>query len=107
MQQALKAIEMATQYPISQESLSDFSEKHMGLVKRVYNDKDVVIYGLPGGNICVPTLEDDNEGYTHIMHGKVNLKQLSLIIFSFFLKEWYKVSTRLNFQQCVETGFNY
>ena len=72
MKQALKAMEMATEHPISQESLGDLSEKQKELVKRIYSDKDIVIYGLPGGNICVPTFEDENEGYTHVMHGKVN-----------------------------------
>ena len=76
MKQASIAMEMATQYPISQESLSDFSETQKDLVKRIYSDKDVVIYDLPGGNICVPTIVQDGiDSYTHVMRGKVNLKQ--------------------------------
>ena len=48
----------------------------LGLVKRIYSDKDVVIYDLPGGNICVPTIVQDGiDSYTHVMRGKVNLKQ--------------------------------
>ena len=73
MKQASTAMEMATKYPISQESLSDLSEKQKDMVKRIYNDKDVMIYDLPGGNICVPTMEDDIEAYTHVMRGKVSL----------------------------------
>ena len=72
--QALKASERAPQHPVRQQDLSELSPPQRDLVTRHYNDKDLILYTLPGGNICVPTLSEDGGDYeyTHVMNGKVS-----------------------------------
>ena len=75
MTQALKATEMAPHHPIKQDSLTDCTQRQKDLMKKIYKDEDVLLFSLPGGNICVPTLNEDgsNENaFTHVMHGKVS-----------------------------------
>ena len=74
MKLALKATEMAPQHPVSQQDLSELNHSQKALVAKKYNDRDLVLYTLPGGNICVPTLSEDDGDYqyTHVMNGKVS-----------------------------------
>ena len=72
--QALQATEMAPQHPVSQQDLSELNPSQKALITKHYNDKDLILYTLPGGNICVPTLSEDDGDYqyTHVMSGKVS-----------------------------------
>ena len=74
MNLALEATEMAPHHPVSQGKLTDLPQKQKDLIKKLYNSEDVLLYSLPVGNICVPTLseeETDGDVFTHVMYGKV------------------------------------
>ena len=74
MIQALEATEMAPQHPVGISSLSDLNKHQKDLVQKMCEGDNVVLYSLPGGNICVPTLSEDNTDgfiFTHLMNGKV------------------------------------
>ena len=73
LSQALLATEIAPQYHVRQEDFDDLSQPHRDLIKRLHHDSDLVLFTLPGGNICVPTHSEDGEDYpyTHVINGKV------------------------------------
>ena len=66
---------MAPQHPIDQNCLDELSDAQRDLIKHKFNDNNLVVYSLPGGNICVPTLgavDLVEDSYTHVMNGKVS-----------------------------------
>jgi hypothetical protein len=83
MIEALKATEMAQQHPVSIKSLVDLNQDQKDLVKKRCEGDNIVIYSLPGGNVCVPTLSEDDRDeclLTHVMHGKVGHFRLLLLL---------------------------
>lgn len=76
MTQALTASEMARQHSISQDSLVELNHSQRELIRRTSAENDLVLYTLPGGNICVPTLlqESGDSQYIHVMKGKVSFR---------------------------------
>ena len=72
MKEALKATEMATQHQVKISSLTDLNEKQKELVIKQTKGEIIVLYELPGRNICVPTMSEDDISFTHVMKGKVS-----------------------------------
>ena len=73
--QAQKATEMAPKHLVDILSLSDISEEQRRLVKERCDGDNIVLYELPGNNVCLPTFsadEPDEFPFTHIMNGKVS-----------------------------------
>ena len=66
---------MAPEHKISQNSLGELSDAHKDIIKQHFGEKDIVVYSLPGGNVCVPTLEttESEDSFTHVMNEKVGL----------------------------------
>ena len=76
MIQAQKATEMAPKHLVDILSLSDISEEQRSLVKMRCDGNNIVLYELPGNNVCLQTFsadEPDEFPFTHIMNGKVSL----------------------------------
>ena len=66
---------MALQHPINQNCLDELTDAQRDLIKHRFNDNDIVVYSLPGGNICVPVFgmgDMEEDSYTHVMNGKVS-----------------------------------
>ena len=76
---------MATQHQIAQNSLEELSDDQRHMIKQKYGDNDLVVYSLPGENICVPTLvtedEDSSDNFTHVKSGKVSFVQMQILLF--------------------------
>ena len=74
--EAEKATEQAPQYLVEIQRITDISDEDRKLVKDLCESDKVVLFQLPGKNICVPTFSRDEtpEGevpFTHVMDGKV------------------------------------
>ena len=84
--EALKATEMATQHQIDQSSLEELNDAQKHMIKQKYGDNNLVVYSLPGENICVPTIisEDSGDSFTHVKSGKVSFIHMKILLLGFF-----------------------
>ena len=81
--QAQKATEMAPKHLVDILSLSDITEEQKDLIKERCDGDNIVLYELPGNNVCLPTFSadvPDEFPFIHIMNGKVILCCLYLSI---------------------------
>ena len=87
MIQAEEANEFALSHSVCQEELTELTQSHKDLIKEIYKEEDLVLYTLPGGNICVPTLSNDEEkfSFTHVLDGKVSTITIAKLSPSFSL----------------------
>ena len=74
MIQAEEAREFAPSHSVCQEELTELTQSHKDVIKEIFNEEDLVLFTLPGGNICVPTLSSGEEkfSFTHVLNGKVS-----------------------------------
>ena len=84
--EALKATEMATQHQIAQSILEELTDAQRHMIKQKYGDNNLVVYSLPGENICVPTIitEDSGDNFTHVKSGKVSFGHMQILLLGFF-----------------------
>ena len=77
---AVKATEYAPKTEVSLQELEGLTDEQTNCLKQNSKEGKIVLHSLPGGNICVPLLDVENEdstgNFTHVMNGKVNIQQL-------------------------------
>ena len=76
MERAQKASQQAIESSIQVSTLTELSKEQQDLLKKHCTDGSLVIYSLPGGNVCVPTLSPISKscptvGFTHVKDNKV------------------------------------
>jgi hypothetical protein len=74
---AVKAADYAPKTEVSLQDLEGLTDEQTSCLKKHSKDGKLELHSLPGGNICVPLLDVENEDctghFTHVMNGKVNI----------------------------------
>ena len=76
IERALSATAFAPKTQVAVSSMDGLTEDQSRLLNLHSKDGILELFSLPGGNICVPLLPEENKasaiGFTHVMNGKVN-----------------------------------
>lgn len=72
-----RATEVAEKTELLIEDMTELSNDQKALMSQNSLDGKIVLYSLPGKNICVPLILDNNDNkrvpFVHIFNGKVNM----------------------------------
>ena len=82
MEQALKASEQAKKHRVLISELKEISADQKKLIKSRSSNDELVLFSLPGNNVCVPTFPESGGteavNFTHIMNNKVRCLSLPM-----------------------------
>ena len=74
MEQALLATEMAEKITVSVSEMTELSNNQ----KQIFgSSQSISIYSLPGENYCVPTFDNSEIPFVHVMNKKVRYYMIS------------------------------